>query len=290
MLFSPNKKRYLGLFDRNAAQFDGGGIFHDIFLEEPGKEPVQVTNRNVAQFSLNDPIFWLNDDEFLYWNSKQLFHFNADTLQETILLETYDRDTWTIDDVFFDAYDSAAYVSTSYYGGEEQNTRIREFLYYDMNTGELEELKSDHMFNQLTQVNDGIRHYFVREEGGYFVSYEQGIPYTVFLGRDGAFEKSTGELLHIVGDSLVIRRVEIKDGKQQQEFVLIREDQEIPVPAPPGNVRVFGEYIITAAYAEGGKAYHVYDVDANRWKPLNEIPPSVELHYQTIDSLYRGNH
>jgi hypothetical protein len=287
LLRSPSPDQYVGLIDPTLAINDGESHNHTLFLERKNQEPYLISSGIGSEF----PIIsgqWIDNHIFLYWTAKDITIMHTDTLEQEVLFEQqasegriysvlYDPDEHnliiivTVQTIGTDTYTLDIWQSSHLSVPVKLNIPSNQFVYNSFDN-----------YHQLVLAYN---------KGMLFTGAEDLNPVTLYRNEHQREYKASGRLLMLNGDYAILQKL-IK-GEERYVSWNLRSIEKEPaiIPKAPGNVRVFGSHLISAAFTNNStreKQYYEYAAASNTWKlsTLTNVQPY--LKYQSLDAIYRS--
>ncbi|QQE73014.1 hypothetical protein KDJ56_13795 [Brevibacillus composti] len=282
LIFSPDRKSYVGIIDRGKSPESAGGRRVALVLEQKGQastllEPAFTSTS--AGSRLQRMIQWLDDDRILYAGEKTGIVYRISTGEKQQLFDERNTGFAAVESAV-DREAGSLYLLFVKPAGEKNRYAV-EKRSYRLETLALEGTDG---FGELVHHP---REPFpalpitVRRDGVYYTKEEQQKTTTWYLSRQGESWSAEGEVVWADDQRHAVLKREHEEKKAQYMWWPIgKKPREIPLSR--GELRSFGPYLV----ADDGLHYHLWDRRRMKWEPLDLAEGEIRLPVSDDIALY----
>lgn len=282
ILFSPDRKRWIGLVELGGEIGDGIGAAYGVLLEEPGAKPEIIRHFLTMSGVLEKPsTVWAGNDHIAFYDHTGVYLYDIETRKAAKLLDYAEAAGYPN----FIAYDEHAqeillYMQVDRNADEEtRDIDLWRFPVNDPNAATVVEsytttiMENKYFFQQLPILPT--------RAGIYWGQTLDGKYHTVYETRDGRTWTAEGLPVAQFGD-----RVYLRSGNEW--FIWKPGTAPIAIAVPEDAwVRPFGHYLVWQQSSD--HRWKQYNPDTGKAADFPLVTDGTSIPFQPYDALYRAS-
>lgn len=280
ILFSPDKRRALGMIEIGGPNADEGGRYFAVVLDRPGQPPAVVRSpMHFPDVLMNPPLAWLDDERIAYvdylgWKLYDIPSGRTKTLADASVLGGY------FNSMAFDEHDRTLYLLTQRYDEADGTIRIDR---WSMDGEGKTAVNRDFTTTVLASKYHTLKLTVIpRKDGVLWTKTRDGKAVTEFVMRNGRKLETAGAPVAAAGQKIYVSEQPAGDKPKWFEWTPGKERGVLPDTS--GRIVPFGS-LLTTEEADG--TWKLYDPDKKRWVAFPQQRKTNLYPEQPFQAIYR---
>jgi hypothetical protein len=293
LIFSPDKKQYVGIISLGPSMGDGDGWSYAFVLERGEQPPLIIEELFYSTIEPNNaPIRWINSDTLLYASFYGVYTYETNAMTRRTITDNADDESNNINFAEWDSIRKRLYVVA--YEDRDRTDMTKAITFVDM--------ASSHIQRNFTETVLAGKYSMLdltvtpTDKGVYWTRTEMGAPVTDLVTDQNTVLSAKGVVRLATSDGVYLQRYVADPVDKAERIPIIRPDgwaywepgkteKQIANPPSQGIVFAWGKELMIRIEDE---RYYRYDPTRDEWVAWQaQGGPSYAEPVKGPDGLYR---